>query len=38
VTSPALGAAINEQVGGLVAGALTPEEVAQNVTAAAAAQ
>jgi len=38
VTSPALGLAINEQVQGLVAGALSPEEVAQNITAAAAAQ
>ncbi len=38
VTSPALGLAINEQVQGLVAGALTPEEVAQNITAAAAAE
>jgi raffinose/stachyose/melibiose transport system substrate-binding protein len=35
VTSPELGAAINEQVGGLVAGALTPEEVVQNITAVA---
>ena len=38
VTTPALGAAIYEAVGGLVAGALSPEEVAQNITAAAAAQ
>lgn len=38
VTSPELGAAINEQVGGLVAGALTPEEVTQNITAVATAQ
>jgi len=38
VTSPELGAAINEQVGGLVAGALSPEEVTQNITAVATAQ
>jgi raffinose/stachyose/melibiose transport system substrate-binding protein len=38
VTSPELGAAINEQVGGLVASALSPEEVAQNITAAASGQ
>ena len=38
VTSPELGAAINEQVGGLVAGALTPEEVTQNITAVATGQ
>ncbi len=38
VTSPALGAAINEAVGGLVAGVLSPEEVAQAITEAAAAE
>ena len=38
VTSPALGAAINEAVGGLVAGVLTPEEVTQAITEAAAAE
>jgi raffinose/stachyose/melibiose transport system substrate-binding protein len=38
VTSPELGAAINEQVGGLVAGALSPEDVAQSITAAAGGQ
>jgi raffinose/stachyose/melibiose transport system substrate-binding protein len=37
VTSPELGAAINDAVAGLVAGALSPEEVAQAVTDAAAA-
>jgi raffinose/stachyose/melibiose transport system substrate-binding protein len=36
VTSPALGAAINEAVGGLVAGVLSPEEVTQAITEAAA--
>jgi raffinose/stachyose/melibiose transport system substrate-binding protein len=38
VTSPELGAAINEQVDGLVTGAQSPEEMVQNITAAAAAQ
>ena len=38
VTSPELGATINEQVGGLVAGALSPEEVVQAITAVATAQ
>lgn len=36
VTSPALGAAINDAVAGLVAGALSPEEVTQAITEAAA--
>lgn len=36
VTSPALGGAINDAVAGLVAGALSPEEVSQAVTEAAA--
>jgi raffinose/stachyose/melibiose transport system substrate-binding protein len=38
VTSPELGATINEQVGGLVAGAVTPEEVVQSITAVATGQ
>ncbi len=36
VTSPALGGAINDAVAGLVAGALSPEDVAQAITEAAA--
>ncbi|MEX1296547.1 MAG: extracellular solute-binding protein [Candidatus Limnocylindrales bacterium] len=36
VTSPALGAAINDAVAGLVAGVLSPEELAQAITDAAA--
>jgi raffinose/stachyose/melibiose transport system substrate-binding protein len=38
VTSPALGLAINEAVNGLVNGVLSPEEVAQAITEAAAAE
>jgi raffinose/stachyose/melibiose transport system substrate-binding protein len=38
VTSPELGQAINDAVGGLVAGALSPEEVSQAITAAATGQ
>jgi len=38
VTSPALGAAINDAVGGLVAGVLSPEEVVGAITEAAQAE
>ena len=31
-TSPTLGTAINEAVGGLIAGVLSPEEVTQAIT------
>ncbi len=35
VTTPEIGQAINDAVGGLVAGALSPQEVTQSITAAA---
>ena len=35
VTTPEIGQAINDAVGGLVAGALSPQEVTQSITEAA---